>query len=138
MAKINVNKKLTCFLCKYEITKHNKSAKHVKFNGKPKAICRYCTKNKNKPLHAQCNEKDIQCKTCNKPTMYKKCITCSICDHFYHGKCLQLNKQDIEKIEKICYFFICLKCNQEIFLIPYIFVKKNQNVTPKIEKLSNL
>ena len=23
-----------------------------------------------------------------------KCIACSTCDHFYHGKCLQLNKQE--------------------------------------------
>ena len=33
----------------------------------------------------------------------------------YHGKCLDLNKKDIDKIENVCDFFICTNCNQDIF-----------------------
>ena len=131
MAKINSNRKLTCFLCRYEISKHNELAKQQKFNGKLRPICRYCTKNKHKPLDVKYNEKDIQCKICNKPTMYKKCIACSICDHFYHGKCLQLNKQDIETIEKTCDFFISTKCNHDIFPNTIDICDKAQKCTTK-------
>ena len=44
--------------------------------------------------------------------MYKKCIACSICDHFYHGKCLDLSKDDINKIESVCNFYMCTICNE--------------------------
>ena len=110
MSRNKYNKK-TCFFCKYEITKHNKTLKHVKYNGKPKSICKYCTKHKHKALQSNYKDVDTKCKICKKPTLYKKCIACSICNHFYHGKCLDLNKEEIEKIESIWNFFICLNCN---------------------------
>ena len=110
----NSNMKITCFLCRYEITKHNKSDKKVTYNGKLKTICKFCTKNKHKILENQYKSTDIQCKNCKKPSLYKKCIECSICNHLYHGKCLDLNKNDIEKIENICGFFMCTKCQYEI------------------------
>ena len=106
--------KTNCFLCSYEITKHNKSSNHVLYKNKSKPICRYCTKNKHKALENKYKNTDIQCKKCNKPTLYKKCIKCSICNHFYHGKCLDLNREDIDKIEKVCNFFICRSCNIDI------------------------
>ena len=62
--------KPTCFFCRYEITKHNKSSKYVLYNNKMKSICRYCTKNKHKALDNKYMNTDTQCKLCNKPTLY--------------------------------------------------------------------
>ena len=107
--------KLTCFFCRYEIDKHNKSSKYVLYKNKIKSICRYCTKNTHKALDAKYKETDTQCKLCDKPTLYKKCVECSICNHFYHGKCLDLSKKDIEQIENVCNFFICKLCKPNIF-----------------------
>ena len=126
--------KLTCFFCKYEISKFNNSKKLIKYNGNLKPICKYCTKNKHKPLEIKYKDTDTQCKICKKPVMYKKCIACSVCNHFYHGKCLQLSRQDIDKIENVCDFFMCTDCNHEI--LPNDFytdqhkkpVKSTQNV----------
>ena len=70
---------------------------------------------------------DTKCKICKKPTLYKKCIACSTCEHFYHGKCLDLNKEDIAKIESICNFFMCPKCSTTILPQPDI-------VEPKLKK----
>ena len=69
-------------------------------------------KNKHKALQYKNKEVDTQCKICKKPTLYKKIIACSICEIFHHGKCLDLNKDDIEKIESICDFFMCQECNK--------------------------
>ena len=115
MTKINKKCRLTCFFCKYEISKHNKSNKTVLYAKKYRPICKYCTKNRHKSLNKEYVNTDTQCKLCIKPTLYKKCIACSICNHFYHGKCLDLNKSDIDKIENVCGFFICKNCNQDIF-----------------------
>ena len=109
MAKIH--KKETCFYCRYEISKYNKSNKFVKYNGKLKKVCKNCRKKTHKPLEAIYGNCDVQCKICKKPVIYKKCIACSVCDHFYHGKCINLNKDDITKIETICDFYICTLCN---------------------------
>ena len=73
----NKNRKI-CFFCKYELTKHNKSTKFVKYNNNLKPICKHCTKYKHKALEYKNNEVDTQCKICKKPTLYKKCIACSI------------------------------------------------------------
>ena len=81
MTRNNHNKK-TCFFCKYELTKHNKSMKCVKYNGNLKPLCKYCTKYKHKALDIKNNNIDTQCKICNKPTLYKKCIAWSTCEHF--------------------------------------------------------
>ena len=115
MVKLNKKPRLTCFLCRYEITKYNKSTKHVIYNKTLRPICKHCNKNRHKSLDSKYKNIDTQCKICLKPTLYKKCIACSICDHFCHGKCLDLSKQDIEKIENVCGFFTCTKCNQDIF-----------------------
>ena len=109
----NKNRK-NCFLCKYELTKHNRSTKFVKYNKNLKPICKYCTKHKHKALQYKNSEIDTQCKICKNPTLYKKCIACSICEHLYHGKCVDLNKDDIEKIESTYNFFICQQCNNSI------------------------
>ena len=135
----NSNIKITCFLCRYEITKYNKSNKEVTFNGKLKTICKFCTKNKHKILEKQYKSTDIQCKICNKPSLYKKCIECSICNHFYHGKCLDLSKTDIDKIEKNCGFFMCTKCQYDtlptqILYIDQITSKSISKVDPKINQ----
>ena len=53
-----------------------------------------------------------------------------MCDHLYHGKCVKLSKNDIEKIENVYDFFICMKCNEDIF--PRQLDSKNQKI-----KLSN-
>ena len=87
---------MTCFFCKYEILKHNMSTKTVLYNKKSWPICKHCTEKRHKPLNKKYINFDTQCKICIKPTLYKKCIACSICDHFYHGKCLNLSKNDIE------------------------------------------
>ena len=68
----NKTLKVTCFFCRYEITKHNKSSKHVLYNKNLKPICRHCTKNKHKALDIKYKNTDTQCKLCNKPTLYKK------------------------------------------------------------------
>ena len=104
--------KLTCFYCKYEIHKYNKSNKYIKFKNQLKPLCRYCTSKKHKPLEIIYKDIDTQCRICRKPVMYKKCIACSICDHFYHEKCLNLSKDDITKIETICNFYLCPICNE--------------------------
>ena len=31
----------------------------------------------------------------------------------YHGKCLGIDRKDIEAIEKICDFYMCLECHKE-------------------------
>ena len=116
--------KKTCFFCKYEISKHNKSKNFVKFRNKLKPLCRYCTKNKHKPLEPKNKDNDTHCKICNKAVMYKKCIACSICDHFFHGKCLNLSKDDIKNIENICDFFICQLCNNDMFPKQVLFNEK--------------
>ena len=115
MAPKKFKTKLTCFLCRYEITKHNKSEKQIIFRGNLKSVCRYCTKTKHKILSYKLKNIDIQCKVCDKPSRYKNCIKCSICDHLFHGKCLELSKKDIEKIKKVCDHFICIKCNEDTF-----------------------
>ena len=81
----NTKFRLNCFLCRYEITKHNRSKKQIKFKGNLKSICKYCTKNKHKVLDNKYKDIDIQCKICNKPSIYKNCIACSICNHLFHG-----------------------------------------------------
>ena len=108
------NKKATCFLCRYEITKHNKSTKQVKYNGQSKPVCKFCTKTKHKILNEKYKQHDLQCKICKKPSLYKKCIACSVCNHLYHGKCIDLNKNDIETIERVHNFFICRTCQIDI------------------------
>ena len=134
MAPKNLKTRLTCFLCRYEITKHNKSEKQIKFKGKLKPICRYCTKNNHKILDNQYKNIDLQCKICEKPSRYKNCIKCSICDHLFHGKCVELSKIDIEKIETSCEFFICIKCNENIF--PKQFDNENQKIKSSSAKLT--
>ena len=104
--------KLTCFFCKYEIHKTNKSNKFIKFKEQLKPLCRHCTSKKHKPLETIYKNADTQCKTCKKPVMYKNCIACSLCDHFYHAKCVKLSKDDITKIEMICEFYLCPFCNR--------------------------
>ena len=106
--------KLTCFLCRYVITKHNRYEKQIKFNGKLKPICKHCTKNNHKGLDNKHKNIDLQCKICEKPSRYNNCIACSICNHLFHGKCLDLNKNDINEIEKVCNFFMCTECNNAI------------------------
>ena len=118
MYKNNKKSKITCFFCKYEIQKHNKSNNTVLFKNQSKPICKYCTKNKHKPLEIIYKNHDTQCKLCKKPVMFKNCIACSICDCFYHGKCLNLSKNDIQKIENVCNFFLCSTCNKDILPCP--------------------
>ena len=130
MARHN-HKKLTCFYCRYEIT-NTKTVKYVIFKGKKKTICQQCTLKTHKPLNKKLYEQhDVQCKSCDNPVMYKKCIPCSICNHFVHGKCLNLSLKDITKIEEICKFFICQQCTFEIFPRNAII---NDNTTTKINK----
>ena len=86
MAK-NKQNRSTCFLCRYEITKNNKSEKQIKFSVKFKPICKHCTKTKHKVLNNTYENIDIQCKMCNKPSKYKTCIICSICNHAFHRNC---------------------------------------------------
>ena len=75
MDNLNKQNRLTCFLCRYEITKNNKSEKQIKFAGKFKPICKYCTKTKHKVLSNTYENVDIQCKMCNKPSKYKKTVS---------------------------------------------------------------
>ena len=98
--------KITCFFCRYEIMKYNRSKKYVKFKGNFKSICKFCTKSKHKPLQLNYQDVDTQCKICSKPTLFKCCIACSNCDHFYHGKCLNLSRQDIDEIENLAGFYV--------------------------------
>ena len=110
----NTKFRLTCFLCKYEITKQYKSGKQIKFIGKLKPICRNCTKKEHKVLNNQYENFDVQCKVCNKPSKYKNCIACSICNHIFHGKCLNLTKDDIIKIENVNNYYMCINCTNDI------------------------
>ena len=68
---------------------------------------------KHKPLENTYKDTDTQCKVCLKPVLYKNCIACKMCDHFYHGKCLNLAKQDINKIEEINSSYMCFECTNE-------------------------
>ena len=120
---------ITCFYCKYEIV-NKKCIKLVKYKGKKRPICQHCTKSKHKTLEKKYQECDIQCKSCDKPVMYKKCIACSTCDHFFHGKCLDLNKDDIIKIDTVCNFFICPHCSNNLFPSTEI-LDYNKKHTPK-------
>ena len=45
--------------------------------------------------------------------LYKNYIAHSICNNLFHGKCLDLNKNDIDKIYKVCNFFMCRLCISE-------------------------
>ena len=62
MTKKNMSKNKTCFFCKYELTKHNKSTKCVKYNGNLRPLCKYCTKHKHKALEIKNKNIDTQCK----------------------------------------------------------------------------
>ena len=128
-------KRKTCFYCKYEISKYNKSNKFVKFNSKLKEVCKNCKPKAHKPLEKSYHDFDVQCKLCKKPVMYKKCIACSLCNHFYHGNCLNLNKEDIHKIEEVCNFYMCCPCSSYILPINNIHVetpkKSHTNKTTK-------
>ena len=55
----------------------------------------------------------MQCKVCNKTSKFKKRIACLICNHLFHGTCLDLNKTDIEKIDQVCNFFMCKLCSSK-------------------------
>ena len=72
------------------------------FKGKLKSICKFCNKNKHKTLETKYKDNDTQCKICNKAVMYKKCIPCSACGHFFHGKCLDFNNLNIKNICPPC------------------------------------
>ena len=120
----NLKRKL-CFYCKYEISKHNRSNQVVKYNGKYKGICRNCNDKKHKPLRNEYKNHDVQCKMCCKPVMFKKCISCSVCNHFYHGKCLNLSKQDIIKIESLNDFYMCHICCFSTLPINYVSDQKH-------------
>ena len=76
-------------------------------------------------------DNDTQCKICNKAVMYKKCIPCSICGHFFHGKCLDFNKLDITKIENICDFYMCPPCLQ--ISLPAYVENEIKNTFPKLK-----
>lgn len=111
----HTNRRLACFYCHYEILNKN-NAKYVKFKNKKKLVCQKCTWKHHKPLDKQLYENsDIQCSSCQKPVMYRKCLECSICNHFIHGKCINLNYSEITKIEKVCNFYICPRCTDNIF-----------------------
>ena len=137
MTKQNYQHKKTCFYCKYEIINH-KAIKHILYKGNKKVICQHCTKFKHKTLEAKYSQYDVQCTTCDKPVMYKKCIACSICDHFIHGKCNNLNKEDIKKIEMICDFFICRQCSNEIFPNVEALCPKTKNKTQNCKLPKNV
>ena len=53
MARPKVRK--TCFYCKYELIKHNKSNNYVKFNSRLKEICKNCKLKAYKPLEKAYN-----------------------------------------------------------------------------------
>ena len=63
--------------------------------------------------------------------MYKKCIPCSTCGHFFHGKCLDFNKLDITKIENICDFYMCPPCLQ--ISLPAYVENEIKNTFPKLK-----
>ena len=67
-----MKKKITCFLCRYEITKYNRTTNQIKYNKNDKPICKHCTKAKHKILENKYKNFDIQCKICKKPSKYKK------------------------------------------------------------------
>ena len=66
-------KRLLCFYCKYEISKHNKSEKYVKYNGKIKAICKNCNAKTHKTLQGEYEHNDVQCKIIEKVNITSKC-----------------------------------------------------------------
>ena len=107
-----------CFLCRYEISKFNKSNKTVNYKGKHKDVCKKCTGKMHKCLEKKYNTHDIECKSCHKPVLFKKCISCSICDDFYHGKCLNFSRNDIDKIEEYN-FYMCGHCRQSSLPVNY-------------------
>ena len=130
MTRQNTNKRLTCFYCKYEILNKNKT-KHVKFKNKNKLVCERCTKKQHKPLDKKLYaDSDVQCSSCQKPVMYKKCLECSICNHFIHGKCISLNYTEITAIEKVCNFYICPSCTDNTFP-RNVDLQHNKNTTDK-------
>ena len=129
MGKMNIKNKITCFLCRYEITKHNKSTRQVKYNKHDKPICKYCTKKNHKILEDKYKNFDMQCKICNEPSKYRKCIACSICNNLFHGKCLDLNKADIEKMDQVCKFFMCKLCSSQTLPILYSDVQNTKSNT---------
>ena len=107
--------KLTCFYCKYEIV-NSKSCKSVIYKNSTKYICKYCTPRKHKPCLKKYAGLNTECKVCNKPVKYNKCLPCSICNHFIHGHCNELNSCDIKKIEQnASNNFICILCISDIF-----------------------
>ena len=143
---VKKNNKETCFYCRYEISKYNKSNKHVKYHGKLKKVCKNCNKKTHKPLETVYKECDVECKICRKPVMYKKCIACSVCEHFYHGKCINLNKDDITKIETICDFYMCTLCSNsslpnscasELETVTKSYPEKNKKLTKQYFACNN-
>ena len=116
MIMVKHNYKKTCFYCMYDYEIHdNKTSRYILYNGLKRIVCRHCTYRKHKPLNKKYEGFDTQCTTCKKPVKYNKCLACSLCDHFVHGKCCNLNTSDISAIEDKCDFFICQKCSKDTF-----------------------
>ena len=105
--------KLFCFLCKYAIVSV-KNCKEILFRNKKKLVCRHCNKTKHKALEAQYNLFDTSCKKCKKIVKYKNCIACSLCNNFYHGKCLNFSKLEIILTEKLDRNYFCPQCISDI------------------------
>ena len=118
-SKKNFNRFLTnksfCFLCKYEI---RSKFRKIIFNGTPKKCCMQCNSVKHKALLKIYNSKmaDLQCSVCDKTVTGHCSIYCSNCNHFVHGKCNNLTKQDIATIDRtIQQNWSCESCTLSIF-----------------------
>lgn len=115
IAQQKIKNKIFCFLCKYDIT-HKTVYKTVLFKGKHKKVCTNCSHKTHTPLKDKYKSVDTCCRKCERAVMYKSCIACSICSHFYHGKCIELTITEINQIQtKNDDFYICYRCTEDIF-----------------------
>ena len=101
--------RIFCFFCKYNIV-NSTNCKNVLYDNKERNVCNFCTKTKHKALEPKYKSYELKCNNCKKATMNKNCIACSICNTFFHGKCLNLTSFDIKKIESIDKSYMCPMC----------------------------
>ena len=111
-----VDKKPSCFFCKYEFsTKLKSKPKLMNYKNITIKICSTCNKQKFKVCSKNYQSKSLDCSICKKLVLYNTSILCDNCDHYIHRKCTNITHEEIKNIERNSVPWNCSQCNKEIF-----------------------
>ena len=106
--------KSQCFLCTNIVPNRKYKNKGIIYDNKRVKLCEPCghdqSKTKNKHLIEY-----LDCTICNKEVKYES-IFCSICQHWLHPECSDLNRKDLIKMGENYYGdWFCPPCSSSIF-----------------------